>query len=118
MTFSCGWSFELRFVCCAAKAEVRVVRAFVNQSPVPHTTPGNSLAFVDAKDWDSYRREQGLILAGVERMKERTAYYGVYNVSLVAQRSCDCLSKACPSRRDLHDARLIASITSPRPIDP
>eukprot|EP00752_Nemacystus_decipiens_P010350 g9220.t1 len=52
-----------------------------------------SLAFVDARDWDSYRREQELITSDVERMEKRTAYYGVYQVcSLV--KILDLLSRA------------------------
>lgn len=41
----------------------------------------DSLAFVDARDWDSYRREQELITGRVDKMKTRTAYYGTYQVS-------------------------------------
>ncbi|CAM9917736.1 unnamed protein product, partial [Ectocarpus fasciculatus] len=46
-----------------------------------------SFAFANAKDWDSYRREQGLITAGVERMEGRTQYYGGYKARTIFRTS-------------------------------
>ncbi|CAB1113928.1 unnamed protein product [Ectocarpus sp. CCAP 1310/34] len=60
-----------------------------------------SFAFANAKDWDSYRREQGLITAGVEIMESRTEYYGVYNAAELT-RILDLLSRAEGLRGGIH----------------
>lgn len=39
-----------------------------------------SIAFVEAKDWDNYRREQGLIAASMERILGKSDFYGLFNV--------------------------------------
>lgn len=41
-----------------------------------------SLAFVEAQDWDSYRREQGLITSSMDRILEKSDFYGIFNVRL------------------------------------
>lgn len=46
-----------------------------------------SLAFIDAKDWESYEREQRLITAGLERMEAKTKYYGKFDVCKIQARS-------------------------------
>ncbi|CBN77723.1 TPR repeat-containing protein [Ectocarpus siliculosus] len=60
-----------------------------------------SFAFANAKDWDSYRREQGFITAGVEIMEGRTQYYGVYNAAELT-RILDLLSRAEGLRGGIH----------------
>lgn len=44
--------------------------------------PPVSLAFVEAQDWDSYRREQGLITSSMEKIEGKSDFYGVFNVRL------------------------------------
>ncbi|CAM9607512.1 unnamed protein product [Ectocarpus sp. 8 AP-2014] len=60
-----------------------------------------SFAFANSKDWDSYRREQGLITAGVEKMEGRTQYYGVYNAAELT-RILGLLSRAEGLRGGIH----------------
>lgn len=52
----------------------------------------HSLAFVDAKDWVSYAKEQPLITTDLTKMEERMDYYGVYDVSWAELSLVDLLS--------------------------
>lgn len=75
---------ESYLVDAVLRAGTRAERYHRRFPAMPPLLPGHfvdSLAFVDAKDWARYRREQELITAGVERMKTRASYYGSYPVS-------------------------------------
>lgn len=47
---------------------------------VTYCTIGGSLTFLDMEDWNNYRREQRLVIGGIEKMKEKMNEYGMYNV--------------------------------------
>ncbi|CAM9960730.1 unnamed protein product, partial [Laminaria digitata] len=52
-----------------------------------------SLAFVEAQDWDSYRREQGLIASNMERILGNTDFYGVFQAPTLTK-IIDLISRA------------------------